>query len=1059
MMTTRLLHCCAAWGGELRRLFFVALFSMLTLGAAAQGNSIKGNVVDAAGQPVIGASVLVKGTLNGANTDIDGNFQLNNVPANATIEVSFVGYKTVETTAVASKTFYNITLEEDSATLDEVVVVGYGVQKKSDVTGALTRVGAEELNTKPVMNAFEALQGKAAGVDITSNQRPGEIGSIRIRGNRSLTASNSPLYVVDGVPLSAGGIETLNPRDIESIDILKDASSTAIYGSRGANGVVLVTTKRGKVGQFSLNYSGTVTVEHLKDLQPSMSASDMITFMRWANHNATPNAYPRGDQPTYDTDLAMFGANPAWFNIKKGWVDGVWDPSKVTNYDWGDLVTKTGITHEHTLSGSGGTENIQGSFSFGYLNNDGTQKGQEYQRYNFASTVDVTPKSWFKMGASINLSYTEQQYGYSRTGQVGTNSGPTDIYNAAKALPNYALPYDEAGNLASMPAGSDNAALTVMDEWTKSNDNRESFRALGSFYAQVDFGEIWKPLKGLSYKFAFGPDFRYRRNGVFIDASSAGRNGGKNYAKWGADRYFSWTLDNMILYNRQFGKHNIGVTLLQSASKYNHENASMSGQGYPYPSMLWNNMGIIDIYDSEQHSAGMGTGFGENQLASYMARINYNFDERFLLTVSGRYDGSSVLAKGNKWEFFPSAAFGWRINQESWLRDVDWINNLKVRVGVGTTGNAAVDAYSTLGTVSQFHMPGNGAESSFTIIAMNEPYYVNMSKSQNYMPNKTLGWEKTTQWNYGIDFGFFDNRIMGTIDIYHSRTEDLLMDATIPTLTGYQTMMANIGETKNFGVELGLDLTPVRTKDFEWVSSINTAYQKDEIVSLLNGKQDMIDNKWFIGQSIGVYYDYDHAGLWQDTPEDQAEMAKFNANGHKFQPGLVRPVDQNGDYKIDKDDRVIVGNTNPKWTLGWSNTFTWKGLELTLELYGRFGYMVSTGGMALSGAANQVEVDYWTPDHTNSDWQKPIYNSSRSAGDPNAGLLGYEKASFLKVRNLSLGYNFPKSICNKIGFSSLKVYVQGRNLGNIYSSIDYLDLDLGTSFYNRGFTIGLNIGF
>ena len=716
------------------------------------------------------------------------------------------------------------------------------------------------------------------------------------------------------------------------------------------------------------------------------------------------------------------------------------------------------ITHEHTLSGSGGTENVQGSFSFGYLSNDGTQKGQEYQRYNFASTVDVTPKSWFKMGASVNLSYTEQQYGFSRTGQVGTNSGPTDIYGAAKAIPRYALPYDEDGDIINMPAGSETAALTVMDEWTKSNDNRESFRALGSFYAQVDFGEIWKPLKGLSYKFAFGPDFRYRRNGIFIDASSAARAGGKNYVKWGADRYFSWTLDNMILYNRQFGKHNVGVTLLQSASKYNHENASMSGQGYPYPSMLWNNMGIIDIKDT-QYSAGMGTGFSENQLASYMARINYNFDERFLLTVSGRYDGSSVLAKGNKWAFFPSAAIGWRINQESWLRDKDWINNLKLRVGVGTTGNSSVDAYGTLGVVSQFKMPGNGYNSSFPILSTNEPYYVNMDSKQNYMPNKTLGWEKTTQWNYGIDFGFFDNRIMGTIDIYHSHTKDLLMKATVPTLTGYQSMMANVGETKNFGIEIGVDFTPVRTKDFEWVSSINTAYQKDEIVSLLNGKQDMIDNSWFIGQSIGVYYGFDHAGLWQDTPEDQAEMAKFNANGHKFEPGMVRPVDQDGNYKIGDEDRVILGNKNPNWTLGWSNTFSWKGIELSLELYGRFGYMVSTEGQALSGAANQYEVDYLTPDHTKYEWQKPIYNSSRSSGDPYCGLLGYKKASFLKVRNLSLGYNFPKSICNKIGFSSLKVYVQGRNLGNIYSSVDFWDLDLGTSYYNRGFTVGLNIGF
>jgi len=1025
---------------------------------AAGEHEIKGRVVDPDGKPIPGAVVNVAEQSRIVLTDADGAFTLVGAMPEDEVNASRTGYKTAVVPVESLNEFLVITLDPDNDPYSHEMALAFTEKPKKTVIEGTSTVSGKELQRYPITVLQNAFNSTLTGVQTyEASSEPGWAETkLYIRGLRTLNSSaRNPIFIVDNVERD---ISFLDAFPIESVTILKDAAATAIYGMRGANGVVLVTTKRGKTGQFNLNYSGTVTVENIKDLQPAMSASDMITFVRWAKYNANPNINPRGDQPSYEKDKDYFTGNPGWANIEKGWVNGVWDPSKVTDYDWGGLVTKTGITHEHTLSGSGGTENVQGSFSFGYLSNDGTQKGQEYQRYNFASTVDVTPKSWFKMGASVNLSYTEQQYGFSRTGQVGTNSGPTDIYGAAKAIPRYALPYDEDGDIINMPAGSETAALTVMDEWTKSNDNRESFRALGSFYAQVDFGEIWKPLKGLSYKFAFGPDFRYRRNGIFIDASSAARAGGKNYVKWGADRYFSWTLDNMILYNRQFGKHNVGVTLLQSASKYNHENASMSGQGYPYPSMLWNNMGIIDIKDT-QYSAGMGTGFSENQLASYMARINYNFDERFLLTVSGRYDGSSVLAKGNKWAFFPSAAIGWRINQESWLRDKDWINNLKLRVGVGTTGNSSVDAYGTLGVVSQFKMPGNGYNSSFPILSTNEPYYVNMDSKQNYMPNKTLGWEKTTQWNYGIDFGFFDNRIMGTIDIYHSHTKDLLMKATVPTLTGYQSMMANVGETKNFGIEIGVDFTPVRTKDFEWVSSINTAYQKDEIVSLLNGKQDMIDNSWFIGQSIGVYYGFDHAGLWQDTPEDQAEMAKFNANGHKFEPGMVRPVDQDGNYKIGDEDRVILGNKNPNWTLGWSNTFSWKGIELSLELYGRFGYMVSTEGQALSGAANQYEVDYWTPDHTNSEWQKPIYNSSRSSGDPYCGLLGYKKASFLKVRNLSLGYNFPKSICNKIGFSSLKVYVQGRNLGNIYSSVDFWDLDLGTSYYNRGFTVGLNIGF
>ena len=433
---------------KFQRLFFVALLSVLAVGAFAQSKTVSGTVLDKTGESVIGASVVVKGTTNGTITDFDGKFTLQNVPDNGTIQVSFVGYKTVDI-QVKGQSTVKVILEEDTETLDEVVVVGYGVQKKSDVTGAMARVGSEELNTRPVNNAFEALQGKAAGVDITSSERPGTVGSIRIRGNRSISASSDPLYVVDGVPLSAGGIETINPRDIESIDILKDASSTAIYGSRGANGVILITTKRGKVGRLALNYSGSVTLENLKDKSPAMSASDYITWRRWAYYNSDPVNNPRGDQPNYDKDQIYFAASgdpAALANVNKGWSNGTWDGSKVTDTDWADIVTQTGITHEHTISGSGGNETAQAFFSVGYLNNQGTQKGQEYERYNFSMSVDLQVKPWFKMGGSINGSWAVQDYGYSRTGQ-SSGSGPVDIYSAAKAIPRFGVPYDEEGNI------------------------------------------------------------------------------------------------------------------------------------------------------------------------------------------------------------------------------------------------------------------------------------------------------------------------------------------------------------------------------------------------------------------------------------------------------------------------------------------------------------------------------------------------------------------------------------------------------------------------------------
>lgn len=1032
---------------RMQRLMFLLAVTLCSTIAMAQ-SKITGTVVDEMGEPVIGASVMVKGTTSGGVTDLDGNFTIANVKNGAQLVISYVGYATQ---TVQAKNNVKVVLQEDKQLLDELVVVGYGVQKKTDVTGAMLRVGEKELNSKPVNNAFEALQGKAAGVDITSSQRPGTVGDIRIRGNRSLNASNAPLYVVDGVPLSSGGIETLNPRDIEAIDILKDASSTAIYGSRGANGVVLITTKRGKQGAMSLNYSGSVTFETLHDKTEAMKASDYITWRRWAYYNSNPDKYTPGDQPTREQDEIFFNAsgdNTAYNNVMAGWASGNWDPSKVIDTNWGDLVTRTGITHEHTLSGSGGTEKLQGSFSFGYLDNKGTQKGQEYERFNFSTSVDIQAKPWFKMGGSVNASYGTQNYGFSRTAQ-GSGTGPKDIYEAARAIPRFAMPYDENGDIVLQPAGSTTNVYTVVDEWNKSNDERKTFRALGSLYAQIDFGKIWEPLNGLMYKIAFGPDFRQYRQGIFIDASSAVRLGSTNYVTRAEERHFSWTLDNMIIYNRIFGKHNVGVTLLQSASKYNKENSSMHEEGIPLPSMLWNNMGYIDITQSK-FKASMGTGLTENQLASYMARINYSFNDRYLLTVSGRYDGSSVLAEGNKWSFFPSAALGWRMEQEDFMKDVKWIDQLKLRLGVGVTGNSSVDPYGTLGVISSYWMPFSTG--NYNILVTNEPYYTSGS---NKMPNKDLSWEKTTQWNFGVDFSFLRGRIGGTLDVYTSRTNDLLMQMSIPSLSGYPSMMANVGKTKNWGYDLTINAIPVETKNFIWNSSLNFAYQKDEIVELSNGKEDDVNNSWFIGESIGVYYGTDNNGLWQESDAD--EMAKFNENGHKFQAGMVKPVDQNGDYKIDNEDRVILGTKSPRYTMGWTNTFTWKGLELSVELYGRFKYMVDTGGQGQFGMYNQIDIDYWTPQNPGAEYQKPIY--STAGGDAYSSLLGFKDANFIKLRNISLGYNLDKALCKKAGLENVKLYFQAKNLGDIYSSVDELDLDLGTSYYNRGFTIGLQVGF
>ena len=1035
-----------------RQVLFVLFAFAATLCAFAQNKTITGLVVDGNGESIIGASVLVKGTTNGIITDIDGKFTLNDVPEAGVIQISYIGYKTQEISA-KNKANLKVVLVEDNEMLDEVVVVGYGVQKKSDVTGAMIRVGSEELNSRPVANAFEAMQGKAAGVDIVSNERPGEVGTINVRGVRSLSASNTPLYVVDGIPLmSNSGIETLNPQDIESIDVLKDASATAIYGSRGANGVILVTTKSGKEGKMSLNYSGTVTIENLQDYSEMMNSAEYIDWRRWAYYYKEPNKYPRGDQPTKDSDYLIFnGAKDpyAWRNIEKGWAGGSWNGAAVPTTDWADMVTQTGITHEHTLSASGGSEKVKGYASIGYLNNEGTVKGQSYTRYTAKVSLDMDPTKWFKMGLNINGTFSNQQYGSSAqaVGQM-VKDRPSNLYAASTSLYPYAVPYDDEGNRIDYPGGDDKVK-TIVDEWNYSENERRMFRAIGSLYAQLDLGEIYSPLKGLRYRFNFGPDFRYYRNGSFQDAKSVSREG-TNRAKLSNSSDFSWTLDNLIYYDREIGKHSFGVTLLQSATKYRYEESSMAAINIPLPSAKWNALSKKNISALDDWSSGLT----EKQLLSYMFRLNYDYNNKYLLTVSGRWDGASQLAQGNKWAFFPSAALGWRLDQEGFLQDISWINQLKLRVGVGVTGNSAIDPYQTKGAVVPVYYPF-GASPTPGFVASES-----IAKDGNVaMANKDLTWEKTTQYNIGVDYSVLNGRISGVLDFYTSRTTDLLMEMTIPSLNGYTNTYANVGKTSHIGIDLTLNTVNVKTRSFEWSTSINAAWQKDKIDELANGKEDDINNSWFIGQALGVIYGYQSAGIWKE--EDAAEMAKFNAKGHSFQAGMARPVDQNGDYKIDpNDDRVVIGHTRPRWTFGMTNTFSYKNFDLSVMLYGRFDYMVDTGGEWQGGRYTQRKINYYNENNKNAEYQKPIHDDG--GGDPYYQILGYKNGSFLKVRNISLGYTFPQTLVKKWNLSNLKVYVQAKNPGRIFSNIDFLELDASqnlTSTWNRGFTIGLNVGF
>ena len=1002
---------------------------------------ITGTVKDSLGNPISNVSVVLKGSNKGTVSDDLGKYTLVVSETKGILEFSHLEYRTKQVPYENSATINVVLSRKENNMLDEIVVVGYGTQKRKDVTGAIAGISQKEIESRPVANALEAMQGKVAGVDITTTQRPGTVSDVNIRGVRSLTASNSPLFVVDGIPLSTGGIEYINPVDIASIDVLKDASATAIYGSRGANGVIIVTTKQGKVGRTALDLNMSTTIENSVNKRKMMNAGEYIDFRRWAYYYQSPSVYPRGDEPTIENDKAIFLASSdpdAWANIEKGWASGTWDGSKVATTDWIGMVSQTGVTKNLNLSVSGGSDKVKSYASFGFLDNKGTQKGQAYKRYSANVNVDVNATKWFSMGGNLQVSYSIQEFGQSSEGSNALNTSGSIYDQATNQLP-YTVPYDANGTRIEYPGG-DVAIKTIANEWNLSQDQRTTLRAFGSLYAQIDFGEILPALKNLKYRVNFGPDISSYRDGIYIDSASV-RSNGVNFASLGKRQTTSYTLDHLIYYNKSMGKHDLGLTLLGSWTQYSIEESIIGAFGIAFPSQKWN--ALTSSYISSSDLSEYSSGLTKSQLQSYMARVNYTYNDKYILTASARRDGASQLAEGHKYSWFPSAALAWRINKEDFMSKASWVNDLKLRLGVGVTGNSAIDPYATQGALSSLFYPY-----ITTLAAGTTP--------STTMANQNLGWEKTTQYNVGIDFSLVNRRITGSLDFYKSKTTDLLMEMDIPTVTGYTLTYANVGATANKGIDLSLTTTNIDSKDFTWMATTNLSWQKDHIVSLANGNSDDINNNWFIGQPIGVIYGYRNAGLWHTG--DEAIYELYNANGSSFSPGNVRPVDINGDTAFDaNNDRVIIGNTRPRWIIGMTNTFTYKSFELSVFLYGRLKYMYDTGGENQGARESQRLIDYYTETNTNAAYQKPI--RSDGSGDIYYTALGYKDASFIKIRNISLGYNLSRNTLKKTPFNGLKAYIQIANPGMLFSKIDWMDMDLVSSTYNRGVTIGVNASF
>ena len=1034
----------------LRKLCSTFLLSMICLFAFSQGKQIQGVVKDATGEPIIGANVLVKGTTNGVITDFDGNYSLTNVNSQDIIVFSYIGYTSQEI-KVGSQTTINVTLKEDTETLEEVVVVGYGTMKKGDLTGSISSVSSERIASIGTSSVMGALQGASPGVDITTNStRPGASFSIQVRGQNSLNSGN-PLYVVDGIVVS--DIDFLNPSDIEKIDVLKDASSTAIYGSRGSNGVVIVQTKgaSNSKSKLSVSYDGYYGVRAIARIPDFMDGREWIDFR-------TSNYY------TWDATNSRYTLTDTNKN-------GITQNSKTVNQalydedytDWLDLGTQNGSQQNHYINVSGMGADISYNLGFGYQNEQGNFVNEDMDKFIFKGSIAHKANKYFNTGANFTMSH-----------QV-INSGSQYGYRDILRMPSVLKAYDENGNLIEQPGiktsidgdGNFTSSANPLIELNSGNQQTRRFDILGSLYFELT------PIEGLSLKTTFSPLFNRTRNGYYYAQNS---NRSQDQAGNENEETFEWTWDNVINFNKRFNeKHNLTVTLINSVYKTQYEYLNVESQGFPYNSE-WYNMfnGTINLGNS-------GSNYTQTSMVSFAARANYDFAGKYLITGTVRYDGSSKLA--DKWAAFPSLAVAWRMSEEGFLKKYDWLSNLKLRLSFGYSGNNnGVGAYGTLfkpNTSSNVYYDfGGQVVSGF---GLGTPV------------NRSLTWEKTREWNAGIDFGFFNNRINGSIDFYDKLSNDLLMERTLTIESGVASMTDNIGSVNNRGVEVSLNTVNIQTEDWSWTTGFTFAYNKNAIRSLYGKKEDVVSEARFIGQPINVVYDYLVDGVYgydEWAAMTPAEREAMGAN----QPGYAKAIDTNKDGKMSTEDRVILGHNDPDWTGSITSTLTYKNFDLSFNIYTRQGVFVNDRFLQEFGVgANtqrgrpKVNADYYVPGGVDrADWNnfridengQPWVTWKTSTENPNAkypiasmagnfyGSNGsYQDASFWKVRNITLGYTFDKKLISKISLSHLRLYF---NVLNPFTFTDYVgwDPEYATTTLQNGngpssvtYQFGINLKF
>lgn len=1004
---------------------------LFSLEVSGQSVRVSGNVTDALG-PIPGVNIKEEGTTNGTVTDVNGKYSIS-VSSKSVLIFSCIGYAE-QKIQVGSKTVLNVKLAEESKLLDELVVVGYGVQRKSDVATSVASVKADEMKTFPAGNVADMLRGRAAGVNVTATSgRPGSAPTINIRGSRSISADNAPLYIIDGSPASATEFSTLSANDIESVEILKDAASQAIYGARASDGVILVTTKRGKAGKIEVSYNGYLGVQSLWRNFDFYSPEEYMQLRREAK------AHDKGFIDARDISVSEALEDDI---MRQSWASG-----KFIN--WEKEMFQNAIYHNHDVSVRGGSEKIKMAAGMNYYDQNGMVViGSGYQKVSLRFNVDFEISKWFSLGINSSFAMTKQE----------REDGNFDEFITRTPL---AQIYDESGEYAKYIDSEGHYNPLYRAQHYGRQVNRDNYR-LNVF---MDI----KPFKGFNYRLNASMYNQTTEDGEYKDSQYPG---GGATAKLDESRTQNWLIENILTYKVPIRnqKHQLSLTAVQSVDHNGSKSIGYSVANLPVDKD-WNFISQGEFIGKPRRE------YQENNLVSFMARAQYSFLDRYLLNVAMRRDGSSRFGKDNKWGTFPSVAFAWRINQEDFLKKVSWIDNLKLRLSYGIVGNQnGIGNYTTLG------------------LADNEGYEFGDNFQMGYLPGKELSnpnlkWEQSATTNVGLDFSFLNGRLNGTIEYYNTNTKDLLVKRALNASLGYTNMLDNLGKTKSSGIDLSLAGDVVRMRDFTWTLGANYSKYKNEIVRIddaldENGRPaSQVAQGWIIGQPINIYYDYLIDGIFQyedfdisrdgtgkvvytvkntyDSDNDGVADSSIDYGG-ALEPGMVKVRDLNGDGKITADDRTPI-KKDPDFTLSLSSTWRWKGFDLYMDWYGVSGRHIknsylydSNSGGSLSGKLNGVKVDYWTPYNPTNKFPRPSYSASAAYQSS----IAIQDASYIRLRTLQLGYTFPTKWLQKIALSKLRLYATATNLLTFTKFQSYSpELTPGAYPEPRQYVFGVNVSF